>query len=65
VERGKEELFADGETYQRTHHEKIFVCRNSAGTGEGEMDHVSRFTFYVSRFTYWTSLASCVILRLY
>jgi len=46
-----EELFADGEVYQRTHHEKIFVCRNSAGEmgrqGEGEKDHVSRFTFYV------------------
>ena len=23
-----EELFADGEVYQRTHHEKIFVVRN-------------------------------------
>jgi len=24
-----EELFAEGEKYQRTHHQKIFVCRNS------------------------------------
>ena len=34
-----EELFANGEVHQRTHHEKIFVCRNSTGEqgrqGEG------------------------------
>ena len=51
-----EELFADGEEYQRTHHEKIFVCRNSEGgrgsTGEGETNHVSCFTPHVSRFTF-------------
>ena len=46
-----EELFADGEVYHRTHHEKIFVCRNSDGEmgrgGDGEKNHVSRFTFHV------------------
>ena len=37
-----EELFAEGEVYQRTHHEKIFVCRNSA-----EECHFSRLTSHV------------------
>jgi len=34
-----EELFADGEVYQRTHHEKIFASRFTS--------HASRFTFHV------------------
>jgi len=37
-----EELFADGEVYHRTHHEKIFVCSNSA-----EECHFSRLTSHV------------------
>jgi FlaA1/EpsC-like NDP-sugar epimerase len=37
-----EELFAEGEVYQRTHHEKIFVCSNSA-----EEYHFSRLTSQV------------------
>jgi len=37
-----EELFAEGEVYQHTRHEKIFVCRNSA-----EECHFSRLTSHV------------------
>jgi FlaA1/EpsC-like NDP-sugar epimerase len=58
-----EELFANGEVYQRTHHEKIFVVHNRAGTGEGETrrggegetQHATRLTFDVSRLTFRVS----------